>query len=90
MEIHDLAAMIARVDERTKILQAEIESIQKDMKECRKKLESDIDIVDKKSAQIYITKDTFLPVQRAMFAAISTLVGAVIMAAINFVFRPLF
>jgi molecular chaperone GrpE (heat shock protein) len=89
MEIHELASMIARVDERTKILQSEIESIQADMKECRKKLESDIDIVDKKSAQIYITKDTFLPVQRAMFAAITTLVGAVIMAAINFIFRPL-
>ena len=89
MEIHELASMIARVDERTKILQEEISSIQKDMKECRKKLESDIDIVDKKSAQIYITKDTFLPVQRAMFAAITTLVGAVIMAAINFIFRPL-
>ena len=79
--------MLARIDERTKSLCNKVEHLQDEVKSLKKIVDTELEKMDSKNAGLYITKDTFLPVQRAMFAAISTLVGAVIIAAINFVFR---
>jgi hypothetical protein len=79
--------LLARIDERTKVLHDKITNLQVEVKSMKNTMTTELEKMDNKNAGIYITKDTFLPVQRAMFAAISTLVGAVIIAAINFVFR---
>ena len=79
--------MLARIDERTKSLCQKIERLQEEVKSLKKAVDTELEKMESKNASLYITRDTFLPVERAMFAAISTLVGAVIVAAINFVFR---
>jgi len=79
--------LLARIDERTKILCEKVETLQDEVKVLKGNVERELEKMESKNASLYITKDTFLPVQRAMFAAISTLVGSVIIAVINFAFR---
>jgi len=81
------SVLLARIDERTKNIQKQISGIESEMQNLKNKVEDDFVLLEKRSRDQYITKDTFLPVQRAMFTAMTTIVAAVIMAVLNFTFR---
>lgn len=76
---------LARIDERTKLLTEQVISLQHEVKELKVRIDTEFEKQNIKNSAQYITQDTFRPVQRAMFAAISTIVAAVVMAAINFI-----
>jgi len=79
--------LLARIEERLKSVQDHLVTLEKDFKEFKVHYNNEMLILEKRVKEDYITKDTFLPVQRAMFAAITTVVGAVAMAVLNFAFR---
>ena len=87
MSLEENAILIARIDERLKSIEGKISRVETSNKELINKVNNDFVLLDKKIREQYITKDTFLPVQRAMFTAMTTIVAAVVMAILNFTFR---
>jgi len=87
MSAEDTVALLARIDERSKNIEKKLSSLESDMKDLKGKVDDDFFQLDKRIRDQYITKDTFLPVQRAMFTAMTTIVAAVVMAVLNFTFR---
>jgi len=87
MSLEENAILIARIDERLKSIEGKISRVEASNKELINKVNNDFVLLDKKIREQYITKDTFLPVQRAMFTAMTTIVAAVVMAILNFTFR---
>lgn len=87
MSLEENAILIARIDERLKNIEGKINKVEASNKELINKVNNDFVLLDKKIREQYITKDTFLPVQRAMFTAMTTIVAAVVMAILNFTFR---
>ena len=83
----ETAILLARIDERSKNIEKSIENLDQEMKSIKKKVDNDFLLLDKRIREQYITKDTFLPVQRAMFTALTTIVAAVVMAVLNFTYR---
>ena len=87
MSAEDTVALLARIDERSKNIEKKLSSLESDMKDLKGKVDDDFFQLDKRIRDQYITKDTFLPVQRAMFTAMTTIVAAVVMAVLQFTFR---
>jgi len=81
------SVLLARIDERTKNIQMRILELENELKEHRKKVDNEIFQIDKRLREQYINKDTFLPYQRAIITAISTVVIGVIMAVLNLTIR---
>lgn len=79
--------LLARIEERLKNLTEHVASLEVEVKDFRIHFNTEMTAMEKKVREEYISKDTFLPVQRAMFAAITTIVGAVVMAVLNFAFK---
>lgn len=87
MSQEDTVALLARIDERSKNIEKQLSHLERELKELKGKVDDDFFQLDKRIRDQYITKDTFLPVQRAMFTAMTTIVAAVVMAVLNFTFR---
>jgi len=87
MSQEDTIALLARIDERSRNIEYKLARLESDMKDLKSKVDNDFFQLDKRIRDQYITKDTFLPVQRAMFTAMTTIVAAVVMAVLNFSFK---
>lgn len=79
--------LLARIEERLKNIEKEVTVVRQSIKELKSQVDTDFFQLDKRVREQYITKDTFLPVQRAMFTAMTTIVAAVVMAVLNFTFK---
>ena len=79
--------LCARIEERLKNVEKEVTVVRQSIKELKSQVDTDFFQLDKRDREQYITKDTFLPVQRAMFTAMTTIVAAVVMALLNFTFK---
>jgi len=85
-EPNDNSVLLARIDERTKNIEKQILHLERDLIALKSEINDDNFQLEKKLREYYINRDTFVPVQRGMYLAVSTIVTAVIMAVLNFTF----
>lgn len=79
------ALLLARIDERTKNMERQINVLEDDVKELKSKINKDMFDFKKELRETYITIHQFTPVQRAVFTAISVIVLGVGAALLNLV-----
>lgn len=78
---------IARLDERLKNIEKQVTRIEAGVKDLNRKHDAEMDSVSKKLSEKYVTTENFLPYQRAIITAISTVVIGVLMAVLNLVLK---
>jgi len=83
-DTNDNSVLLARIDERTRNIEHKIEELEHDLKTFKTKIDNDNFQLDKRLREYYVNRDTFVPVQRGMYLAVSTIVTAVLMAVLNF------